>query len=570
MNNFKKYAILCLMVCGLSPYTHGVDMTSKMHDIMIYVGNKRGPETIKAIIDANKQDGYASLFYLCSICNTHKSQHKDLFDTIITHCLPHVDVRMTDHGITPLTVMCRKGCIDSVKYLVEKGADIHQSAVEIPEQTFMPTLFGDNSTNGYVSDGYLHIACTHGHTDVAKFLIEKGLDVNMRDNKQQTALHKACEYKQNIDTARFLINKDVNINVKDNDGFTALHLACMNGYTALAKILIDNGADVNIESNSTPKSLLSKEIIYLLINSGVHFSDDEKENMEMTRPFIIEILNIEDKSISYQELCKKISDKNDHSFYFSRLCAKGKFEQLMNMLKEKNDGINKDLFEDIIISLGSSYIITRTQTEAFFNYLQTYISDKINDSAFKKEWTQALIGNVDLIKDDDIIIQAITHLDLNINEKYNGISLIEKSIIDNRKNIFDYIIQQSNVDIDKAYMLYKKCQDKSMTAHDAYGEYRHFFPEANSQSWTNDCYKFLNYAYDYVSTSQNWEPEQKKSYARALFNIHNYKRLLTGTYKPQKENGKTFYINPDIVSHITSYTDSSQPLPESTSDTKDI
>jgi hypothetical protein len=86
-----------------------------------------------------------------------------------------------------------------------------------------------------------------------------------------------------------------------------------------------------------------------------------------------------------------------------------------------------------------------------------------------------------------------------------------------------------------------------MTAHDAYGEYRHFFPEANSQSWTNDCYKFLNYAYDYVSTSQNWEPEQKKSYARALFNIHNYKRLLTGTYKPQKENGKTFYINPDIV-----------------------
>jgi hypothetical protein len=85
----------------------------------------------------------------------------------------------------------------------------------------------------------------------------------------------------------------------------------------------------------------------------------------------------------------------------------------------------------------------------------------------------------------------------------------------------------------------------------------------------------LAYYYNYYNVFKKWDTEQPKSYAQILFNMVNYKHLLTGDYKPkklfnimnytslriyEKNNQKRFYINSDVAARITSYIDVSDKI----------
>jgi len=103
----------------------------------------------------------------------------------------------------------------------------------------------------------LHIASNSGNLKVAKFLVEKGADVNARVKKFQKLddknmpLHLAC-YKNNIGVAKFLVKNDANIMAYNTDleGSTPLHFTV---YTQTAKdfedivtTFVENGANINI------------------------------------------------------------------------------------------------------------------------------------------------------------------------------------------------------------------------------------------------------------------------------------------------------------------------------------
>ncbi|GAV53589.1 hypothetical protein ZYGR_0AK00910 [Zygosaccharomyces rouxii] len=69
-----------------------------------------------------------------------------------------------------------------------------------------------------------------------------------RDAGGRTRLQIACD-KGNLETAKRLIEEDgYDVNDQDNAGNTALHEAALNGHLDVVKLLVDHGADVNVQS----------------------------------------------------------------------------------------------------------------------------------------------------------------------------------------------------------------------------------------------------------------------------------------------------------------------------------
>ncbi|OEJ15271.1 hypothetical protein BFL38_13275 [Brachyspira hampsonii] len=53
-----------------------------------------------------------------------------------------------------------------------------------------------------------------------------------------------------LETLKSLIEKGADVNAKDNDNWTALMLASDNGHLEVVKYLLDKGADVNAADNN--------------------------------------------------------------------------------------------------------------------------------------------------------------------------------------------------------------------------------------------------------------------------------------------------------------------------------
>jgi ankyrin repeat protein len=68
----------------------------------------------------------------------------------------------------------------------------------------------------------LFSASLRGHTETAKLLIEKGADVNAKNNNGWTPLYAAA-IGDHTETVKLLIDKGADVNVKDSSGKTILH-----------------------------------------------------------------------------------------------------------------------------------------------------------------------------------------------------------------------------------------------------------------------------------------------------------------------------------------------------------
>jgi len=81
-----------------------------------------------------------------------------------------------------------------------------------------------------------------------ELLIDKGADVNAKNNDGNTALHETARFGY-LEITRKLLDKGTDVNVKNNDGFTPLHSASASGFVKVAELLIEKGANVNAKSN---------------------------------------------------------------------------------------------------------------------------------------------------------------------------------------------------------------------------------------------------------------------------------------------------------------------------------
>jgi|GEM_PF-777012 len=154
------------------------------------------------------------------------------------------DVNARDrYGWTPLHIAAGHGNLEVVQLLVEKGADVNAKDA----QGRTP----------------LHVApvADVGHADVVEFLVGKSVDVNARDRYGRTPLHYAAAAGR-AEVAKLLLERGADVNAKeDKYGDTPLHAAAAFGYAEVARLLLEHGADPSIGDNDsvTPLDVAREE-----------------------------------------------------------------------------------------------------------------------------------------------------------------------------------------------------------------------------------------------------------------------------------------------------------------------
>ena len=91
-------------------------------------------------------------------------------------------------------------------------------------------------------------AVKSGDLQAVKIQVKNGVDVNARDSEFGVTALSWAALQGHTKIAEFLIERGTDVNAKNQDGATALHSAAFLGRAEIAKLLIQKGADVNAKN----------------------------------------------------------------------------------------------------------------------------------------------------------------------------------------------------------------------------------------------------------------------------------------------------------------------------------
>ena len=150
-----------------------------------------------------------------------------------------VNIIKTDEGTTALMAASSGGNAEVVKLLLDKGANVN--------------IKTNTGTTALIT------ASSGGYAEIVKLLLDKGADVNIKTNEGITALMEtsnggyskkvifgkaptAASERECIEVVKLLLAKGADINVKNNKGETALMIAKDKGYKEIVGMLERAGA----------------------------------------------------------------------------------------------------------------------------------------------------------------------------------------------------------------------------------------------------------------------------------------------------------------------------------------
>lgn len=129
-------------------------------------------------------------------------------------------------GSTPLTVAASFGHTEIVKYFIKKGANI-------------------NACNNY-GNTPLHYAAWASDFDSFKALRENGAILDIKNTQGQTPLQYAC-MGGNLEIFKYCVSNGIDVNAKIDDGSSIMHWAAYGGNIEIFKYLESKGIDANIK-----------------------------------------------------------------------------------------------------------------------------------------------------------------------------------------------------------------------------------------------------------------------------------------------------------------------------------
>lgn len=280
---------------------HGIDVNGvcEPKSLVEVAISKRSLEITKLLIDNGaKKDSVGKLGNnLLHVAIEYNNS--DILEYLLDIGL---DIEKTNNSdFTPLQEACRRGYVDKVKILLEKGARV----------------------NGISGLSPLGIACCRGDTNMVKILLDHGADILEKDEMGYTAFHLIFfSHASNPNASRSLeiLNAKVDIlrifierekeyiklgEFAGKEEETLLHLASLFGKLEPMIMMIDNGANINCVTrkklsplclvSERRETLLSSKMFELLIKKG---ADVNGEGC-CRSPLYISIMNINHHAVKF-------------------------------------------------------------------------------------------------------------------------------------------------------------------------------------------------------------------------------------------------------------------------------
>jgi ankyrin repeat protein len=210
---------------------------------------------------------------------------------------------------TPLSMACKNGRLDIVKYLVSKGAlddrgfiiALNQS-VDSKKNEIVQFLLDQKKVPAKDQYEVLRTAINAGNLDIFKSLIESGMDISVRKGDEPEILAYAISCKKN-EFARYLLEKGASANSESGNGLSLLIEAVRNDDAADVSLLIEYKAIVSKTDKKGRTALTyalehgNREIIAMLVKKGADINNEESDalysaveskNIEYTR-FLLDL-----------------------------------------------------------------------------------------------------------------------------------------------------------------------------------------------------------------------------------------------------------------------------------------
>ncbi len=218
----------------------------------------------------NRQDqesGFAALHYIASYHATHPQLKEADLVALTQILIEHkADLNLTTlekHAYTPLHLAVLYRHLHVLSCLVEAGADLHATDAK----GMMP----------------LAMAARRGEVDLVKYLLDKGTDLY-----QSRALFHAAACKESSSVMEHLFERGVDINMPDKDGYTPIFAAISSYSLTNVQLLVKKGIDVNQHS---PRGLTVLEHAFACWGevedvSGEDESPERKQRADNARDII--------------------------------------------------------------------------------------------------------------------------------------------------------------------------------------------------------------------------------------------------------------------------------------------
>ncbi|XP_064175823.1 ankyrin repeat domain-containing protein 1-like isoform X2 [Anguilla rostrata] len=136
---------------------------------------------------------------------------------------------------------------------------------------------GDLNVTDNFNRTALHKACSQGHVEIVQKLLEAGASTESKDKLDSTAVHWACR-GGSLPVLELLLNHNANLSARDKLRSTPLHVAVRTGHFECAEHLIHCGADINSKDveGDTPMHEAVRtnrfKLIQLLLISGANMN----------------------------------------------------------------------------------------------------------------------------------------------------------------------------------------------------------------------------------------------------------------------------------------------------------
>ncbi|XP_042907879.2 uncharacterized protein [Parasteatoda tepidariorum] len=191
----------------------------------LHIASQVGSEEVVEVLLKNGADteikdmcDYAPLHF--AICHNHVGVTIELLKKE-----KNVDDNLSSSACTPLILAAEKGFSSIVTYLLQKGADV-------------------NRKNDLKSTP-MHLAADWGHAEVLSILIQNGAEIDCQDDRGVTPLHCAVRNRHKS-CVEVLLKNGAKINIRDYVGRIPIHFATYLGEQEIAKNLLRLGGSLNM------------------------------------------------------------------------------------------------------------------------------------------------------------------------------------------------------------------------------------------------------------------------------------------------------------------------------------